>query len=82
MARRPRNPRRAYDAESRQTPPMGLATMRSQGVRSIAAECRETGCGHAGSVIVDHLPGEFPVSDVALRLRSVRARVGAPERRP
>ena len=48
---------------------MTLATMREHGVRSVAAHCQEIGCGHAGSVNVDHLPGNFPVPDVALRLR-------------
>jgi hypothetical protein len=37
--------------------------------RSVAAECQEIGCGHAGAVKVDHLPADMPVRDLALRLR-------------
>ncbi len=66
----PRNPRRAYDHDGREIPPMTLGNMREHGVRSVAAHCQEVGCGHSGSVNVDHLPGDFPVPDVALRLRS------------
>src|SRR5919202_116070 len=61
VARSPRNPHRAYDADGREIPPMTLATMREHGVRSVAAECQEIGCGHAGSVNVDHLPDDGPV---------------------
>ena len=32
-------------------------------------QCEEIGCGHEGSVNVDHLPDDFPVPNVALRLR-------------
>ncbi len=69
LTRSPHNPRRAYDRNGREIPPMTLATMREHGVRSVAAEGQKIGCGHAGSVNVDHLPGDFPVPDVALRLR-------------
>ncbi len=48
---------------------MTLRNMREHGVRSVAAECQEIVCGHEGLVTVDHLPGDFPVPDVALRLR-------------
>jgi hypothetical protein len=61
MPHPPRNPRRADDAEGREIPPMTLANMREHGVRSVTADCREIGCGHAGSVDVDHLPDDFPV---------------------
>ena len=69
MPFRPRNPRRAYDANGREIPPMPLANMREHGIRSVATSCLEIGCGHAGSVNVDHLPEDLPVPDVALRLR-------------
>jgi len=48
---------------------MDLANMRENGVRFIAADCQEIGCGHEASVNVDHLPDDLPVPDVALRLR-------------
>jgi len=43
--------------------------MREHGVHSVPAHCQVIGCGHSGSVNVDHLFGELPVPDVALRLR-------------
>ncbi len=48
---------------------MDLGNMREHGVRSVAAICQETSCEHSGSVNVDNLPDDFPVPDVALRLR-------------
>jgi hypothetical protein len=37
MTRPPRNPRRVYDANAWKIPPMTLANMRENGVRSVAA---------------------------------------------
>ena len=48
---------------------MTLGNMREHGVRSVAAHCQVVGCGHSGTVNVDNLPDDFPVPDVALRLR-------------
>jgi len=48
---------------------MTLANRREHGIRSVEASCQEIGCGHAGSVNIDQLPGNIPVPDVALRLR-------------
>jgi len=64
-----RNPRRAYDADGREIPPMDLANMRENGIRSVAADCQELGCHHHGVINVDRLPDDLPVPDVALRLR-------------
>ena len=64
MSRPPRNPRRAYGAEGCEIKPKALATMREHGVRSVAAECQKIGCRHAGSVNVDHLPGDFATATV------------------
>src|SRR5215216_6242344 len=69
IARPPRNLRRAYDADGREIPPMTLANMREHGVQSVTAHCQEIGCGHEGSLNIDYLPGDFPVPDVALRMR-------------
>ena len=69
MSRPPRNPRRAYDADGREIKPMDLANMREHGVRSVEASCQEIGCAHEASLNVDHLPGGFPVPDIALRVR-------------
>jgi hypothetical protein len=70
VTRPPRNPRRAYDADGREIPPMDLANMREYGVRSVEASCVGIGCGHEASVNVDYLPEHVLVPDVALRLRS------------
>ena len=64
-----RNPRRAYDADGREIPPMTLGTMRENGTRWIEAYCLEISCGDNGLVHVDHLPNDLPVPDIALRLR-------------
>jgi hypothetical protein len=58
----PRNPRRAYEKDGREIPPM-----RENGPRSVAATCIE--CQHAATMNVDHLDGSIPVPDVALALR-------------
>jgi len=69
LARSPRNPRRASDKDGNEIPPMTLANMREHGLRSVEASCQEIGCQHEGSVNVDDRPGNFPIPDVALRLR-------------
>ena len=51
---------------------MTLGNMRAHGVRHVAAYCQEASCGHGASLNVDELPDEFPVPDVALRLRCSR----------
>ena len=48
---------------------MSLGNMHEHGVRSVLAICQEASCGHSGSINVDRLPDDFPVSDVSLRLR-------------
>ena len=72
MTRPARNPRRAYDHDGREIPPMSLRNMREHGVRSVAALCQQASCGHSGSINVDELPDAFAVPDVALRLRCSR----------
>ncbi len=53
MTRPPHNPRRAYDHEGREIPPMSLGNMREHGVRSVLAICQETSCSHSASINVD-----------------------------
>jgi hypothetical protein len=36
------NPRRAYDADGNEIPPMSLGNMREHGVRSVLAICQES----------------------------------------
>ena len=69
MTRPPRNPRRAYDHNGCEIPPMTRGNMREHGLRSVAAHCQEPSCDHSASVNVDGLPDSFPVPDVSLRLR-------------
>jgi hypothetical protein len=56
MTRARRSPRRAYDADGREIPPMSLGNMREHGVRSVLAVCQEASCGRSASVNVDNLP--------------------------
>lgn len=64
-----RNPRRAYDGQGREIPPMTLGNMRAHEIRSVDAFCEAIGCGHASTLNVDGLPDELAVPDVSLRLR-------------
>jgi hypothetical protein len=64
-----RNPRRAYDAEGNEIPPMLLSGMRALGVSAIIAYCEAQGCDHEATVDVSPLPDDMPVPDVALKLR-------------
>lgn len=68
----PRNPRRAYDEHGQEIPPMTLANMRQQGVRSVLATCNAPGCGHEAVLNADAWPDVTPVPDIALRLRCSR----------
>jgi hypothetical protein len=69
MSRPPRNPRRAYDADGREIPPMTLGNMREHGVRSALAACQEAlrslGLGERGQ-LARRLPGAGRVSAAAL----------------
>jgi len=67
-----RNPRRAYDGQGNEIPPMTLGNMREHGIRTVDAYCEATGCGHMAVLNVDALPDELPVPDVSLRLRCSR----------
>ena len=67
-----RNPRRAYDGEGNEIPPMTLGNMRAHGIRTVDAYCEATSCGHMAIFDVDGLSDELPVPDLALRLRCSR----------
>ena len=60
-----RNPRRAHNAGGTAIPPMNLANMRENGVRSVEATWKA--CGREAVVNCDELPADLPVPDVALR---------------
>jgi hypothetical protein len=51
MAKGYRNPRRAYDKEGNELPPMTLGNMRQLGVRSVSVTCN--GCRHEAIVNCD-----------------------------
>jgi hypothetical protein len=72
MTHPPRNPPCAYDADGNEIRPMSLGNMREHGVRSVLAICQRASCGRAASINVDEFPDDFPVPDVALRLRCSR----------
>jgi hypothetical protein len=59
--------RRARDRDGKTIPPMTLANMRANGVRSILATC-ET-CQHEAVLDADQWPDDLPVPDVGLKLR-------------
>lgn len=50
-------------------PPMDLANMRKNGVRSLAAWCLEPDCRHEATVNVDHLPDHIAVPSLARRMK-------------
>jgi hypothetical protein len=51
-------------------PPMDLANMRANGVRSLLASCLD--CYHDATVNVDHLPGHLAVPSFAKRMNCSR----------
>lgn len=51
-------------------PPMDLANMRKNGVRSLLAWCLD--CGHEATVNVDHLPGHRAVVRQANEMHRLR----------
>ncbi len=65
--RRPRNPRRAYDRDGREIPPAAIRNNRENGCSTVVAFC--DACNHEGVVDVSGFPDDFPVPDVALKLR-------------
>src|SRR5215208_8068471 len=66
MPHPPRNPRRAYD-HGREIPPATIGNHLKQGLRTVAASCAD--CQHEAVVDVTVFPADYPVPDVALKLR-------------
>jgi hypothetical protein len=50
-------------------PPMDLANMRRQGVRSLAVFCLNHACQHRTVINVDDYPGEVEVLSFGLRMK-------------
>jgi hypothetical protein len=67
MARPPRNPRRAYGKDGNEIPPATIASIKADGCTTVAAFCDD--CRHEGIVDASGFPDDFPVPDVALKLR-------------
>jgi hypothetical protein len=67
MLRPPRNPRRAYDKAGNEIPPVTIAHLTAEGCKTVAAFCDD--CGHEAIVDVSGFPDDFPIPDVALKLR-------------
>jgi hypothetical protein len=64
---RPRNRRRAYDKDGNEIRPATITHLKADGCRTVAAFCDD--CRHEGIVDVSAFPDDFPVPDVALKLR-------------
>jgi hypothetical protein len=65
MAKKARNPRRAYDENGSEISPITLANMGSQGVRPVSAFCQSINCGHEATFNADAWPNDLVVPDVA-----------------
>jgi hypothetical protein len=48
-----KNPRRAFDGNGTEIPPMTLGDMRAHGIRSIDAFCQAIGCGQEATITVN-----------------------------
>jgi hypothetical protein len=69
MGKRHRNPRRAYDENGKEIPPVTVAASRASGLHTVAAFCEARGCHHDAVVSLDDWPDEMPIPDMALHLR-------------
>jgi hypothetical protein len=65
----PRNPRRAYDADGNEIPPVTVVRSLAEGYRIVMAYCEAHHCGHGGEVPLKNWPPDLPVLDMALKLR-------------
>ena len=65
----PRNPRRAYDENGNEIPPVTVARSLAEGYRTVMAYCEAHNCGHGAEVPLKNWSPDLPVPDMALRLR-------------
>jgi hypothetical protein len=64
-----RNPRRAYDADGDEIPPVTVGQSLAQGFMTVMAYCETHNCGHSAEMPLKGWPTDLPVPDMALRLR-------------
>jgi hypothetical protein len=64
-----RNPRRAYDANGKETPPVTVGRSLAEGYRTVMAYCEANSCGHGAEVPLKGWSPDLPVPDMASRLR-------------
>jgi hypothetical protein len=64
-----RNPRRAYDADGNEIPPVTVGQSLADGYRTVMAYCDVHDCGHGAEVPLKNWSPDLPVPDMALRLR-------------
>jgi hypothetical protein len=65
----PRNPRRAYDVDGKEIPPVTVGQSIADGYRTVMAYCEAYNCGHGAEVPLQGWSPDLPVPDMALRLQ-------------
>jgi hypothetical protein len=64
-----RNPRRAYDADGNEIPPVTVEQSLADGYKTVMAYCDASNCGHGAEVPLKGWPADLPVPGMALKLR-------------
>ena len=69
MARPPRNPRRAYDENGNEIPPVTVSASRASGLHTVSVFCEGRDCHHDSVVSLDGWSDDMPIPDMVLHLR-------------
>jgi hypothetical protein len=64
-----RNPRRSYERDGTEIPPITVGSMREDGIRSVYIECMD--CGREDIMNADGLPSHVPVPDIAVERKNL-----------